>query len=105
MAWFRIYAGLGGGFGGANDQGIYQCEDAEEATNLAYEMAKEEYESYEGLHGLLDWEDCRRDLEESWPDMEWTDDDVADRYQEELESWLDFWVEEVSEELRQAEKA
>lgn len=40
----------------------------------------------------LSWDDCRNDLIDSFPDTEWDDEDVDLRYQEELESWIDYYV-------------
>ena len=52
---YNIYAGLGGSFGGATYQGTGDFESREAAEQAAYEAAVEEYEMYEGLHGILDW--------------------------------------------------
>lgn len=52
MPKFKIYAGLSGGFGGAQ----YHCTDDfidhADAERYARELAMEEYESYGGYHGL-----------------------------------------------------
>lgn len=89
---FQIYSGLGGSFGGAEFQGVFEFETFDEATNYAFDLALEEYSLYEGCHGILSWEDCRNDLIDSFPDAEWDDEDVDLRYQEELESWIDYYV-------------
>lgn len=34
--------------------GIYQCPNQREADRLAWELAVEDYQMYEGLHGILD---------------------------------------------------
>ena len=97
MAWFKIYAGLGGGFGGANYHGTFEFENMDEAHQEAYRLAEEEYQSYEGCHGILSYEDCEQDLRDSG----FIDDDMADgeiediianHYLEEIESWIDFYV-------------
>lgn len=91
MPWFKIYAGLGGGFGGANYVDTIECETQDEAMEIACQSAIEEYESYEGNHGLLSWDECREDLIESgWEDP--SDEDVNDQYNEEIESWIDYYV-------------
>ena len=97
MAWFKIYAGLSGGFGGAKYQGTYDFNSKEEAANEAYVMAVEEYQSYEGHHGILSWEDCRQDLIDSYGE-EPTEEDVDDRYQEEVEGWLSYYVRSATSE-------
>ena len=99
---FKVYAGLGGGFGGASFEGIYEFTSVEEAERAAYNMAFDEYESYGGSHGLLDWEGVYEDLEESGF-LEDTiseneiEDIVNNRYIEWVESWLDYYVEEVKD--------
>ena len=93
MAKFRVYAGLGGGFGGAEFKGIYEAETENEANGIAHELAVDEYQSYEGLHGLRDYEDIREDH----PDVD-DEDVIYDYYMEEMEEWLDYWVEEITDE-------
>ena len=85
---YKIYAGLGGGFGGATYQMTEDYASIDEAL--------EEYESYEGMHGIMSWEDCREDLEESG--FDYNDESVDSRYQEELESWLSYYVEPAEDE-------
>ena len=54
---YNIYAGLGGSFGGATYRGTGDFKSRETAEQAAYEAAVEEYEMYEGSHGILDWND------------------------------------------------
>lgn len=63
----------------------------DEALEEAYALAVEEYQSYEGCHGIMSWDDCREDLIDSGFDYD------DDRYQEELESWLSYYVEPEEE--------
>ena len=90
MAWFKIYAGLGGGFGGANYQGTYKFDTREQAEQYAFEEAVGIYWSYEGNYGLLSWDECKEAcIESGWGD----DNDTVDSYyQEEIESWIDYYV-------------
>lgn len=85
---YRIYAGLGGG---ATYQITEDYTSIDEALEDAYNLSVEEYQSYEGCHGIMSWED----LEESGFDYD--DEAVDDRYQEELESWLSYYVEPEEE--------
>lgn len=95
MPWFKIYAGLGGGFGGANYVDTIECEHQDEAMTIAYQSAIEEYESYEGNYGLPNWDECREDLIESgWEDP--SDEDVNDQYNEEIESWINYYVDSAT---------
>ena len=61
MERFHLYAGLGGGFGGANYCETVEAENIDEACEFAYELAIEEYQSYEGCHGIMNWGDCYED--------------------------------------------
>lgn len=92
MTKYSIYAGMGGSFGGAVFQLFEEFNSLEEAQECAYQLALEQYQSYEGLHGILSWEDCRQDLLDSYPDMKIDDEDVDAHYQEELESWIEYYV-------------
>ena len=100
MRKFAIFAGLGGSFGGAVFQGVYEYDDATTAEADAYRMAEEEYQSYEGCHGIMSWEDCYEDAKESgWIDEASTQNEIEDcvdnHYLEEMESWLSYYVREV----------
>lgn len=53
MQKYEIYAGMGGGFGGAQLRGIYEFSSTQEAERYAYGLAFDEYQSYEGSHGIL----------------------------------------------------
>ena len=101
MRKFKLYAGLNGSLGGAVLQGVYECRDEQEAEQAAYQLAVEEYESYGGMHGLLDYEGCYEDLKESGMfdtiDENEIDDMVTAHYLYYMESWLDYYVEEVTE--------
>ena len=100
MSKFKIYAGLGGGFGGASFQGVYDFNTQEEAVDFAYELAFEEYESYGGAHGLDDWDQVYEDLlEEGIITDNMSPNQVAEtvgsNYLEQVEGWLDYYVEEA----------
>ena len=96
MTKYNLYAGLSGGFGGADYMGTYEFDTIEEATNEAYLLACEIYESYEGCHGIMSWEECRDALIESYykeeenyiPDEE----EVNIYYTEEKEGWLSYYA-------------
>lgn len=95
--WFKIYAGMGGSFGGANYQGTYEYNTLEEAERDAYRMAEEEYQSYEGCHGILSYEECEEDLRDSgFIGEDMTDNEIEEavdnRYLEEIESWISWYV-------------
>lgn len=98
MARYKIYAGLGGGFGGPQYQGTYDFASEDDAMDAAYHLAIEEYQSYEGLHGLLDWYDCEEDCRENGFITDDMDEDEAgcvvdEMYNEEINSWIDYNIE------------
>lgn len=102
MTKYNLYAGLSGGFGGADYMGTYEFNSIEEATNEAYLLACEVYESYEGYHGIMSWEECREALIESYYEEEENEDDehsyepeeeeVNIYYMEEKEGWLSYYA-------------
>ena len=98
MERFHLYAGLGGGFGGARYNQTIEAEDIDEACEAAYELAVEEYQSYEGLHGILSWAECYKDAMESGfiGEDTMTEDEIAtyvdDMYQEEIEGWIEYYA-------------
>lgn len=91
---FKIYAGLGGGFGGANYVETIEANTREEAEEYARQCAIDDYESYEGSHGILSRDDVFEDLIESFGE-EPLEEDVDLRYMEEVEGWITYYVEEV----------
>lgn len=98
MPRFKIYAGLSGGFGGANYRFTDEYETEEEACLAAYNEAVEEYESHEGCHGLLDWAECKEALlEDKEEEEDITDEDVDDYYREEIEGWIEYYAIMISD--------
>jgi hypothetical protein len=88
MARYDIYAGLGGGFGGATLVGTEEHDTKDEAILSAYSHAREAYESYEGLYGLRTLEQIMK--EDGIDDPQ----DAFGIYTEEVESWIDYYVKE-----------
>lgn len=100
MTKYNIYAGMGGGFGGP----VYHCtdefENKEAAEECARELAIEDYQSYEGYHGIRSWTECATDYlmdngliedEDQAENYEFSDDeveDINDIYSEEVEGWI-----------------
>ena len=90
---YNLYAGLGGGVGGANlvFKGA-EYNDIEEATEAAYEYAAEEYQSYEGYHGLTSYNDIKENPEEYGLDENPEAEDVDEVYTEEVENWIEYYA-------------
>jgi hypothetical protein len=89
MSKYKIFAGLGGSFGGAQEVETGEFENEEKANKRAYELAKEEYESYQGLHGIPDEESIKEE------NPEYSDEDIQQAINDDMESWLDYYVEEI----------
>lgn len=88
---YNIYAGLGGSFGGASYHGTGEFKSEEDASKVAYEIAREEYESYEGYHGIKDWADVAEDNNLD-PDDEDNFEEIDELYNEEIESWIEYYA-------------
>ena len=95
---YKIYAGLGGGFGGSTYIETEVFSSLEEAEKAAYEYAIEEYESMEGMHGLRSYEQILEELiyEYGEDDISSLENEAEQIYNEEMESWLDYHVELVA---------
>lgn len=90
MAKYEIYAS-----GVSHDpdfHGVHECKNLGQAEKLAWEYAVEDYQSYEGLHGIMDLAEV---AEEYGFDE---DSDAAwEAYCDERESWLNYHVKLVEE--------
>ena len=88
---YNIYAGLGGSFGGAQYRGTGDFEDFKDAEEYAYQTALEDYESYEGYHGILTWYDVAKEsgLDPDDPDNE---EEIDDLYRMEREDWIEYYA-------------
>lgn len=92
MALYNIYAGLGGGFGGAQYVGTIEADSNDDAYEVARQYAIEDYESYEGYNGIADRGDIWDNFEDYGLEEDATDEDVEDVYLEEVESWIDCYA-------------
>lgn len=97
MAKFELFAGMGGSLGGAQSCGIYEYDNIEEADQAAYELAVEEYQSYEGLHGIPSYEEVYESYIEQYGDEDLDEEIVREYYIEEIESWIVYYAERVEE--------
>lgn len=92
--WFKIYGGVSN-WVNAPYQGIYEFDSKEDALTAAWELACEDYDGYAGLHGMMSWEQCREDYIDSYGEIP-SDEIVDDLYLEERETWITYYVKEVS---------
>ena len=77
MHKYEIFAGLTN----RNDppsHGIYEFRNEQEANIYAYQLAVEDYQSYEGYYGILDWDECKEDLQESGMLDDLTEDEIEE---------------------------
>jgi hypothetical protein len=81
--------------------GIHEFPSPDDAMNYARELAIEDYESYEGSHGILSYEDCYEDCRVSgWFDTiseNEIDDMVWNHYQDCINSQIKYEIIEVDE--------
>ena len=86
MKQYRIYAGLGGSFGGAQEDGVYTFEGEDDAVDYAFERACEIFDSYssrfDSVEDIMDYYGC-------------DEDEAEEIFIEERERWIEYYVEEV----------
>lgn len=87
MKKYKIYAGLGGGFGGAEYIETVKFNSLIEAEDYALDVAVEIYESYVGNYGL-------RTIDEIIEEDEVDFDEAVDIYNEEMHNWIEYYAEE-----------
>ena len=93
MNWYRLYISSVGG--GTVCEGPLEFSSKDIATQAAYDMAVEDYESFEGLHGIPDIGDIMEDKEGYNLSEDASEDECWEAYYEQRESWLSYWVEEA----------
>jgi len=95
MKYFKI--GYGCGCGGNED--YITAKDEKAAVEIAWEYARDDYESYEGYHGIRDMHDIA--MEDYGISLDEADDATYDAieqdYIDEREGQLDYWAEEITE--------
>ena len=90
--FFIIGSGLCGGFGGIKNYEVIKSSSLENALEYAEIEAKEEYQRYEGCHGL-------RSIDEIMDEEGIDYDDAEYAYNDEVESWIEYSAEPFSKEL------
>lgn len=92
--WYRLYINSVGG--GTECEGPHEYNTEDEAMEDARLMAIDDYESFEGYHGIPDIGDIMENMEDYGLDRDASEDDCWDVYYEQRESWLNYWVAEAS---------
>ena len=88
---YIIGYGLGGGFGGAQNYHVIEAKSLDKASEAAWEAACEEYQTYEGMHGL-------RDTGMIMKEDNVNEEEAENIYEEERDSWLDYSAVQYSKE-------
>ena len=102
MQKYKIFAGLANEVDEDEPLFIKTYKYLETAEQDAWQQACEIYESYAGLHGMRSWQECQEEAEESFSDITEDNqrelDDLTEQiYNDEIESWVSYWVELVEE--------
>lgn len=102
---YNIYSGLGGGFGGAKYQYTGLFNSQEEAIDEAYQRACEEYYSCSEHHGLLTYKEAEEQaINEGYtPGTKDFEEYISEVFQEDLESWVDYYAIPTSEDTETPE--
>ena len=95
------YFKIGYSCGCGDNEDYIIAHDQKEADEIAYEAAIEEYESFEGLHGIRGMaEIAEEDFEIELDQLEYSTGDyiaIEEAYLDERESQLDYWADEITE--------
>ena len=93
---------LTAGCGCGDNEEYMELSSLEEANNTAYQLAVEDYESFEGLHGIRSMaEIAEEDFDVELDELDFDTAmyiDIETTYFEERESCLNYYAEEISEE-------
>jgi len=95
MQRYRIFAGLGGGFGGANYQYTEEFKSEDEANDAAYIEACQIYDSQEGC-GIDGWNEFMDEARQGVSEEDFEDDEAG------YESALEEYARQASDEARES---
>ena len=112
MKEYNLYAGMNGSFGGPDYVGTLKAAEAFDAEEIARRIAIEIYQQYEGMHGILSYEECyedcleqyREDIDNKSIDKEDIFAIALDRYWEEVEGWIGYYAVNAEEDDLKEEK-
>jgi len=94
MTQYNIYIGLTS----SEYRGTYECENLDEAIDYAYDLAREEYEDYAGLHGIPSWEELEEEVRTDYADEiesgeydeAWIESLTEEYWNDAIESWISY---------------
>ena len=93
MAYYKIFIQS---VGGDEHSYIKECEREDIALEEAYNEAVNDYESFEGYHGIISYDDVLDNKEEFNLDEDASEEECWDTYIELRDNQLEYWVEELS---------
>lgn len=99
MKKYKAYHGLGGRLGGAREYNIIEAENESQALEIAYKMAVEDYQSYEGMYKLETFYDVVNNYNNENPNDKLNpnvdeEHNILEKiYLDKISRWLDYWVE------------
>ena len=85
MLEYFISYGIGPGMDATE---VIECFSQQEAEDHAYERAKDLYESFAGLHGVMTVEDVAREYEIDDP----TSSEAYETYEQHVEEQIDYYT-------------
>ena len=95
------YYKIGYSCGCGDNEDYITANDQREADEIAWEYAREEYEMFEGLHGIRGMaEIAEEDFGIELDELDYNTGDYIDieaTYIDERESQIDYWAEEITE--------
>ena len=92
--WYRLYINSVGG--GTECEGPREYKTKEDAMDDARQMAIDDYESFEGYHGIPDIGEIIEDKEGYGLDEDTSEDECWEVYYEQREGWMNYWVVEAN---------
>lgn len=103
MPYFKIYAGLNGGFGGATHRYTDEFEDEYDAVDAAYSEGCSIYESFSYKEGLMNYTKAKEKALQDFEDYDPNNSDheeeleniIEEIIQEDMDRWITCWAEET----------
>ena len=103
MPYYKIYAGLNGGYGGAQYRYTDEFEDLDEANDAAYAEASDIYDGMPKGTSLMSYEKAREEALLDFEEYDLNDSDhqeeleniIDEIIQEDMDHWIACWAEET----------
>ena len=89
---YNIYVGFSSRFGGAEFHTSEDFSSGADAVEYARDIAIQEYQSYEGCHGIYRLQDIQEEYQDFGLDDDFTEEELEKGYLEEIEPWVEYCV-------------